>query len=238
MELRRKHWGEAEYKEFTEYLNSFAEEEYKKFSHALIPETPDMLGIRIPVLRRIAKEILKGNFTEFLELRKGKSHEEGIVEGLVMAGAKLPYPQMLKLMKRYSGIIYNWAMCDTVVFKGIRKHRAEFFHDVDWFLESENPWVIRCGLLHLMNFYLDSEYILAVLEKILAVKSDFYYVEMMISWFLATAVAKCREETISALRSGGFSPRVMKMTAQKVRDSRRVSESDKALVTEISKNVT
>lgn len=238
MELKREHWSEEDYIVFMEYLSSIAEEKYKKFSQALTPDTPNMLGVRIPTLRKIAKEILKGDFAGFLALKKGDGHEEGIIEGLVMAGAKLPYPEMFKMMQRYSGKIYNWAMCDTVSFKGVKQHRAEFFEDVDLFLKNDNPWAIRYGLLHLMGFFLDSEYIERVLDKVRSVKSDFYYVEMMQAWILATAVAKCREQTVSALASGGFSARVMKMTAQKVRDSYRVSASDKQLITEISKNFT
>lgn len=230
MDLNRERWSAADYKEFFKYLQESGEDKYRKFSSALTPNTPQMLGVRVPILRKIAKEILKGDWRGFLALEKGNFHEEAIVEGLVMAGAKTDYAEMLENMKKFSAGIYNWAICDTVKFAGVNKYRAGFLKDVTWFLESENPWAVRMGILHLMAYYLDSEYISDVLEKVRAVKSDFYYVQMMQAWFLATAFVKCREETLAAFYDGGFSAEVMKMAARKIRDSYRVTENDKELV--------
>ena len=111
-----QHWNDKAYEQFRHYLNELSEEDYKAFHSKLIPDTTLAYGIRIPKLRQIAKEILKGDYISYLALPKTSYHEEVIIEGLVMAGAKCDYAQMLNYMKIYSAKIYNWAINDTVVF--------------------------------------------------------------------------------------------------------------------------
>ena len=230
MELIRNSWNEEDYREFVRYLKSLGEENYKNFNKKIIPDTPLFYGIRVPKLREISREILKGNSREFLKLKKGEHHEEIIIEGLVMAGASKDYKEMLGFMKSFSKKIYNWAICDTVSFKGVKKYRVEFLKDSSWFYKNENPWIVRFGLKNLMDFYLEEEYIKEVLEITKNVKSDFYYVEMMQAWLLATAFAKFRKETLLALEEGGFSKNVYNMTVRKMRDSFRISKEDKELI--------
>lgn len=230
MELIRKSWNQDDYGEFRKYLKGLLEESYKKFNEKIIPDTPLFYGIRVPKLREISKEILKGNSQEFINLKKEEYHEEIIIEGLVMAGESKDYEEMLEYMKAFSEKIYNWAICDTVSFKGVKKYKREFLKDSIWFYENENPWIVRFGLKNLMDFYLDEGYIKEVLEITKSVKSDFYYVEMMQAWLLATAFAKFRKETLTVLEKGGFSQNVYNMTVRKIRDSFRISKEDKEMI--------
>lgn len=230
MDLKNTDWKAGEYRDFLLCLESLGEEKYKKFSSSLIPGDTKMFGIRIPTVRKIAKEILKTNPEKYLMAKKGDIHEEVIIEGLVLSGRKSEYTKMLEDMKYFSTRIYNWANCDSITFKGVKNHREKFIKDVDWFLENPNPWAKRMGILHLMNFYLDSDYIDIALEKVESVKSEFYYVEMMQAWFLATAFAKGREKTLLSLERGNFSDRVMNMAVRKIRESLRISREDKELV--------
>ena len=222
-----QHWNDKAYEQFRHYLNELSEEDYKAFNSKLIPDTTLAYGIRIPKLRQIAKEILKGDYISYLALPKTSYHEEVIIEGLVMAGAKCDYAQMLNYMKIYSAKIYNWAINDTVVFKGIKKYMPQFINDVDWFMFNENPWAKRFGYLHLMSLFLTDEYIDDVLKKVDAVNSDFYYVQMMQAWLLATAVAKVRDKTLDYLESCSLNETTFKMTVKKAKESFRVSDEDK-----------
>lgn len=227
-------WTEESYREFQTSLKQLSDEDYKKFNARLIPGTPLAYGIRIPTVRKIACAILQTDYLAYLQLPKSSYHEEVILEGLVMAGIPCSYPEMLQYMKSFSLKIYNWAINDTVVFKGIKKYTDQFITDADDFVFHENPWVQRFGYLHLMNFCLTEAHIDAVLNKVDAVNSDFYYVQMMQAWLLATAIAKQRDQTIAYLTgTNHLNETTFKMTVRKARESFRVSSEDKALLKSI-----
>ncbi|MCX7714579.1 MAG: DNA alkylation repair protein [Clostridia bacterium] len=230
MNLISSTWTNEAYEEFILYLKSLAEDVYRDFSQKLTPNTPNMWGLRVPVMRKIAKEITKGNYAEFLIVPKGDFHEEIVIEGLVMAQAKCEYPKMLEYMKKFADKIYNWAICDTVSFKQIKKYKKEFWKDKNVFIFHENPWVVRFGIGCLLEFYLDDEYIDEVLDIVESVDSDFYYVQMMQAWLIATAFAKYREKTLSFLKETKISDEVFRMTVRKIRDSNRVDKADKDFI--------
>lgn len=236
MELIRDTWTQYDYSEFIEYIKSIADDDYKAFSQKLTPNTPNMYGIRVPIMRNIAKQIGKGNFHQFLDCIKSDYHEEIIIEGLVMTGIKCSYEEMLSMMKAFSGKIYNWAISDTVVFKGLKKYPERYIDDCDWFIYNDNPWIKRYGFGGLMNFCICDEYIEKVLKKVDSVNSDHYYVEMMQAWLLATAMAKLRDKTLSYLENNNLNNDTMNMTIRKICDSYRISDSDKMLVRKMKKN--
>lgn len=233
MDLKREVWTEDDYKDFIEYLKSVSEDKCKDFNSRIIPDTSLMFGIRVPVLRRIAKEISKGNAEDFLKLKKGTFHEEVIIEGLVAAEKKCPYDEMLGDIVKFSDKIYNWAICDTVSFKGLKKYIPEFWNDKDILLKSENPWQVRFGLGILMNFYITDEYIDDVLKICVNIKSDFYYVNMMQAWLIATAAAKYCDKVLVLLEGRYLNDEVHKMTVRKMLDSHRISDEAKNKVREM-----
>jgi 3-methyladenine DNA glycosylase AlkD len=235
MDLKRSHWTPADYGDFIAYLQSLGEENYKEFNSKLIPDTPKMYGIRIPILRKIAKEISKGNADEFVACKKDSYHEEVIIEGLVLSQIKCGYTEMLRNMKYFADKIYNWAICDTVSFKGLKNYLEEFFADADYFVYSKNPWVQRFGFGCLMQFCLADEYIDRVLDYVNAVNSDFYYVEMMQAWLIATAAAKQRDKTIAFLERDNLNDFTHNKAIQKIRESYRISDEDKEYVTKLKR---
>lgn len=230
MELNREHWTQEDYAQFRAYLQSINDDAYKEFNNRIIPDTPHAYGIRIPAVRKIAKEILKGNYREFIALPKTDYHEEVIIEGLVRAGDKCGYDQILKHMKEFSGKIYNWAICDTVSFKGLKPHTDLFISDAEKFVHSNNPWAARMGFNALMSFCLTDEYIDRVFEYVNSVNSDFYYVQMVQAWLIATAAAKQRDKTMAFLENNSLDSVTFCMAVRKIRDSYRISKEDKELV--------
>ena len=235
MELTRESWTQADYKEFAEYLKTLADEKYKKFSDALVPGAELSFGIRVPILRQTAKEIAKGNYKEFLACKKGQYREEIMLEGLVMTLIKCDYPQMLAYIKEYADKITSWETCDIVSFKGLKKYLSEFFDDIEYFIYSSNPWVQRYGFGCLLEFYLTDEYIDRVLEYVNSIDSDFYYVQMMQAWLVATAAAKQRDKTIAFLADNRLNAKTQNMAIQKMRDSYRISPEDKELIKKFKK---
>ena len=235
MELTRDAWTKDDYAELTEYLKTLADEKYKQFSDSLVPGAELSYGIRVPVLRQTAKAIAKGNYSEFLQCKKGEYREEIMLEGLVMSLIKCDYPQMLAYMKEYAGKITSWETCDIVSFKGLKKYLPEFLNDIDWFIYSENPWAQRFGFSCLLGFYLTDEYIDIVLKYVDSINSDFYYVEMMQAWLIATAAAKCRDKTLKFLESNHLNDFTQNKAIQKMRESYRISKEDKEYILKLKR---
>lgn len=235
MNLTREHWTQADYNDFIKYLKTLADSKYKEFSDSLVPGIEHSFGIRIPILRDTAKKISKGNYNEFLACKKGVYREEIMLEGLVMTLIKCDYPQMLEYIKVFADKITSWETCDVVSFKGLKKHLDEFFSDIEYFIYHENPWVVRFGFGCLLEFYLIDEYIDRVLEYVDSINSDFYYVQMMQGWLIATAIAKCRDKAIKFLQYNNLNATTQNMAVRKIRESNRISKEDKDLVIQFKK---
>lgn len=235
MELTRDNWTQSDYSDLVEYLKTLADKKYKEFGDRIAPGTDFSFGVRVPVLRKISKEIAKGNYAEFLACKKGKYREEIMLHGLVMALVKCDYPQMLAYIKEYADMITSWETCDIVSFKGLKKYLPEMWKDIEYFIYNDNPWVVRYGFKILMDFYLIDEYIDRVLQYVNSINSDHYYVQMVQAWLVATAAAKQRDKTFEFLANNNLNPKTQNMAIQKIRDSFRVSKEDKELANSLKK---
>lgn len=239
MNLTRTAWTAADYAQYTKHLRSLADKDYKDFNKKITPVSgSEIFGVRVPKLRECAKEIARGDFRAFLSCADDASakvplcHEEITVYGLVIGYAKqLPFSELCERIRRYSRLVNNWACCDVPVssLKAIRKHIEEYKTEIEEFLNSENPWQQRVGIIILLDHYLaDKDSAAYALSSENRVKSDEYYVQMAQAWLIATAFAKHRELTKDYLESGfDLGDAVLKMTVRKMRDSYRISADDK-----------
>ena len=186
-------------------------------------------------MRQTAKAISKGDYASFLNCKNNAYREEIMIKGLVMSLIKCDYHEMLGYIKQYVAQITSWETCDIVSFKGLKKHLDEFLNDVEYFIYNENPWIVRFGFNCLMEFYLTDEYIDKVLSYVNSVNSDFYYVQMMQGWLVATAAAKCRDKAMKFLESNDLNATTQNMAVRKIRESLRISKEDKELVLQFKK---
>lgn len=227
MELIKDEWTQRDYDELVSYLYSAADEKYREFNKKLIPGGADIIGIRIPDLRSMAKKISKGDIEGFLACEKGRTNEELILEGLVLASKRVSYDELLEDMLQFADGITNWAVCDVVKFTAAQRYKECLIKDIDIFLLNKNPWVQRYGFKLLMEQYLEEEYIDFVLKRTVTVRSDFYYLQMMQGWLIATAAVKFPQRVMELFESGTLSATVQNIAIQKMRESRRISEEDK-----------
>lgn len=238
MELIKTHWTDGDYAEFRGYLRSVSDEKYRAFHISLVPGAEErIIGIRIPTIRKIAKEIAKGDIDSFLKCSCGTANEEIMIEGLVMASRKCGCGELIRDIFRFADKIDNWAVNDVVKFPMISKYRREIADVTDKLLFGSGPWHTRYGLKILMDYYLDDEYIDFALEKTAAVRSEEYYVYMMQGWLLATAAVKYAEKVFELLESGRLTSDAAAATMGKMRDSRRISAVDKDRVQRIRNRI-
>ena len=222
---------EYNYYKIIDCLKNIADQKYKIFNLGIVKDSDsEILGVRMPELRKIAKDILKGDYEGFLCVSGKTYYEEVLLRGLVVAQVKGSFEEVKKRVDDFVPWIDNWAVNDTFcsTFKIIKLFHGEFFEHIETYLNSENPWAVRVGLILMMNYYLTDEYIDRVLERAENIQSNEYYVQMGKAWLIATAVAKFRDKTIDFIKTAEFDDKTFYMTVQKCVDSYRVSGEDKA----------
>ena len=236
MNLCREHWTEKDYEMYVDYLKSLQDENYRKFHQNLTTTRYEILGIRVPVQRKIAKEISKGNIVEFLSFCQDKYYEEVNIEGFVLAGIK-----ELSLLEKYFDSfvlkIDNWAICDGFCnsLKIVQKNKEYFWKKIQELLKKEETFSVRVGLILLLCFYVEKEYIFDILQLVKTVTHEEYYVGMGLAWLLAECYIKYPEETLVLLKEKSLSSFVQNKTISKIRDSYRVSKKEKEFLKSLKK---
>lgn len=224
-------WTPETYHAFLSVLQQEGEESYRIFNEKILASQLPSLGLRMPLLRKTAKEIAKGDARGFLAVCGKTYHEERLLYGMV--AAELPYPDFLPHSDKVAKYLTeNWAICDTFCSSlkkvlSAKADKAHYFRYISVYLSSLHPWTVRVGLIVMLDHYLTPTTIHTVLARTLAVESDFYYVRMAQAWLLAEAWVKFPEETKKAVLAADLDPWVFRKFVQKARESRRVSPEDK-----------
>ena len=215
--------------ELQQQLFALQDETYREFHSKLMPDINKeaVIGIRIPVLRRFAGEFAKKpEAREFLQQLPHQYYEENNLHMMLITAEK-DYEKCLAEVERFVPYIDNWATCDLPAPKCFEKHKKELIAVIRKWLLSEKTYVVRYGIGLLLRLYLDADFDPAYLELVTAVQSEEYYVNMMIAWYLATALAKQWEETIPYLEERRLSEWVHRKTIQKAVESYRITKEKK-----------
>ena len=211
-------------------LSENSDEKYRKFNESLMPGTVNTYGVRAPVLRGFVKELLRGDWRGFLAAARDDTHEELLMQGLVIAGAKCELDEKLTLLRGFIPKISNWAVCDMTA--GDCKWKSAQL-DAVWdffepYLQSENEFEVRFAVVQLMDYFHGNNWIDRTLDAYRSVKHEGYYVTMALGWGLSVFFVKQRERTLPLLEEKVFPPAVHNKAIQKCRESLRVSAEDKA----------
>lgn len=232
-------WTKETYEAFRQELFVQAEEGYREFHAKLLCSELPVIGLRVPFLRKTAKAVVKEDGGGFLQVCGQDTYEERLLYGLVAAALPVPYEEFLPLCDHYTEkLAENWAHCDVFSFsvKGIiRGHEEEFFVYIEKYLQSENPWAVRMGLVLMLSNYLTEEYMDAVLERTDNVRSEHYYVRMAQAWLLATAWAKDRERMLEYIARHHLDDWTFHKFVQKCCESFRISDADKIMLRNMEK---
>jgi len=232
MNLNRKIWSKNEYAEFCEYLNSLAQEDYAVFVEKLNPDAKHVLGLRIPILRKIAKLISCGNWRGFLASAENKTFEEIILQGFIIGYAKADINEIIVLIENYVGKIDNWGICDSFCasLHVARKFKPEILDLLIKYLFSPGEFEVRFAVVMLMNYYTDEEHIDYLLETFGRIIHDGYYVKMSVAWALSVCFVKFPEKTMEYLKTSKLDDFTYNKTLQKIIESFRVDNKMKNTV--------
>lgn len=230
-------WNKKNYELFIDELKKMQDEKYREFHNKIIGAEVEVIGLRSPIVKDIAKKIAKGDWEGFLAQKKGKYYEETTLRGQVIGFAKADIETIKKYIERYIDEIDNWGICDTFIgnLKIIKKEKEYFYPMVKRMAESEEQWKIRFGLITLMSCYIEKEYINEIFRICSRVKNKEYYVQMGQAWLISTLFIKFRDETLEYLKDNSLDKWTQNKAIQKIRESFRVSEEDKELVKSLKK---
>ena len=203
---------------------------YRDFHSKLLPgiDKEKIIGIRTPQLRKFAKEFAKTKEADlFLQDLPHTYYEENNLHMMLVSWMK-DYGACLKEVRRFLPYIDNWATCDLPLPKCFEKHKTELLPEIQsWFMDT-HTYTIRYGIGVLMRLYLDEAFSPEFPELVVQVRSEEYYVNMMIAWYMSTALAKQWETIIPYIEQKKLPEWVHRKTIQKAVESYRITPEQKA----------
>jgi len=221
------------YEDLRKKLLKLADSDYKKFSSSLIPNTDNILGVRTPELRKIAKELAGGNWREYFELNEDVYSEETMLQGMAIGYLKENFETVLFEVRRFVPKIHNWAVCDSFCggLKEVTKKNREIMWD--FLLEcigTDEPYYIRFGVVMIMNCYIDKEHTEKAFSLFDGIRNDDYYVKMAVAWAISMFYVKKPEQTMKYLHSNGLDDFTYNKALQKICESLKPSPEEKTVI--------
>lgn len=214
------------YEKVIDELSCLTDDKFREFSSKIVVGSRPLLGVRVPYLKRVAKNVSRETIDEYFENCEFKYFEDTLVYGLL--AARLDYDDFLKVLPVYLGKIDSWALVDSFVptISCVKSHRKEFFEYIRSRIFSAENFELRFCIIALMDWFLEEkiQFILKSLEKI---DGKGYYNDMAIAWLLSVAFIKRRMETLAYLKIDELSDFTHNKAISKICDSFRVNEEDK-----------
>ena len=203
---------------------------YKEFHSGLCPNVDKIIGVRVPQLKELAKQIAKEDYKEFLNNVKDEYYEELALHGLVIGYAKMSIEDTFDYLKEFVPKINSWAVCDVTCanLKITKKYRKEMWTFLETYIHSNKEYEIRFAVVMYLNYYLtDDAYIDEILKRIDKIGNKEYYVQMAIAWLISFAYIKQKDKTIKYLEKNNLDKFTQNKAIQKIRESYRVSKEEK-----------
>jgi len=219
-----------------EYLKSISEESYKEFNSKIIFTNYEMLGIRLPKLRILAKEIFKTDYKEFLNINI-TYYEEAMLYLLVIALIK-DIDELMLYFPKALDLIDNWALCDSFCgsLKIVINNKEYFLKVIDKLLKSDKTYNVRVGLVLLLNYYVSEDYLDLIFKYLDNINSDEYYINMAEAWLLCEIFIKYQSDGLKYLENNKLNSFTINKTISKIRDSFRVSKEIKEMILKYRRN--
>lgn len=202
-----------------------AEKEYQCFSKKLLPGTEHILGVRLPKLRILAKQIAKERGEEYLTEALSYYFEERMLHGMVLGYLELPIEKMFFWIAEFVPKIDNWSVCDSFCFglKEIAVHRKEYWEFLQPYFGAKEPFAVRFAVVVALRFYMERDWIEQVLEVLQCIHQTDYYVEMAVAWAVSVAYALLPKTVFALIKQECFSTSVCQKAIQKICDSKKTT---------------
>ena len=213
-------------------LLALAQPEYQKFSAGLIPGKENLLGVRLPALRALAREIARsGSWRGVLSMPE-RYFEETMLQGMVIGCCQVSPRERLELVRGFVPKIDNWSVCDSFCagLKEAKQYRSLYWEFLQPYFVSPREYDLRFSCVMALDHFVTEEYLSRVLAALDAVRHDGYYVKMGVAWAVSSCMAHFPRQTIEYLQSCHLDRETYRKAIQKSLESFRVSPKDKELL--------
>lgn len=224
--------------EIQDRLFQLRDEKYAAFQAKLTPNVPAglFIGVRVPEVRKLAKEYFRDPaHAEFMQNLPHRYYDENMLHGLLIDQIR-DYDECVLETEKFLPYVDNWAVCDIMSPKVFKKHRPELMKQIKKWAKSRHTYTCRFGIGMLMSHFLDDDFESDVLEIPAKVRSEEYYVNMMIAWFFATALAKQWDSAVTYIEEERLTDWVHNKTIQKACESYRITDEQKLYLRKLKKH--
>ncbi len=211
------------------HLMTLSDEKYRDFTSSLNPSVSkdSIIGVRVPLVRQIAKSLKDSEVSkQFMQSLPHTYLEENHLHGFLIEHER-DFSECIKLLEKFLPYIDNWATCDSIRPKVFKKHSNELFPYIEKWLTSSHTYIVRYAIGILLSFYLDDNFDAKHLDMVARIRSDEYYINMMIAWYFATALAKQYDSAVVYIENNVLSQWTHNKTIQKACESFRVIDEHK-----------
>ena len=224
--------------EIEKELLNMQDKKYKEFQKGICPGVEEIIGIRIPMLRNYAKELLKKyDFKQLMESIPNNYYEEIMLQGMLIGQAKLDFNEIIKYVEDFIPKIDNWAVCDTFCtgLKITKKHKEEMWDFIQKYIKSDKEFHIRFGIVMILSYYIDEDYLYKDFKIFDSIKSDKYYVQMAVAWAISFCLIKFYDKTIEYLKNSKIDKFTYNKSIQKAIESYRITKEQKEFLRTLKK---
>ena len=220
-------------------LEIIAEENYRIFAAKLIPNIDNLLGVRLPKLRKIAKKIVQLDYEYYLTMNNHLYFEEVMLQGMIIGEIKLPWTERSRYVKQFISKIDNWSVCDSFCC-GLKFEVSE--KELVWqflqpYFASDKPYDIRFAVVMLLFYFVDDEYAQKAFTLFDQIKNDDYYVKMAVAWAISIYFRELPTLTMSYLQKNQLDDWIYNKALQKITESLKVDSSTKIIIRSMKRKI-
>jgi len=219
------------YKKIRQDLLDLQDKKYKQFHSSLCPGINNIIGVRVPVLRKYAKKLSKQeNSKKYIFFNKTKYYEEVMLQGMLIGLIKnFNIKETLTMVAEFVPKIDNWAICDIFCagLKAVNKNKEIFWNFIQNYLKSEKEFEVRFAIVIMLDFFIEENYINKIFDVFDNIKHNGYYVKMAVAWTISVAFVKFPTITIKYLKQNKLDIWIYNKALQKITESSRVDSKTK-----------
>ena len=220
------------YDEVLARLRALKDDKYASFHSKLLKnETVRLIGVRTPNLRKLSKE-WRGEADTFLTF-PDEYYEITFLKCALVG--MLTYQEFIKRVDGVVALLDNWATCDMFTAPCVKKHQEEFWLFIEKYLQSDQEFTVRYGLVMLLHYYVEPKYLPRIFDSVRNLKKDDYYIMMGAAWLIAEVLVKHFPEGVRFLKEGSMPKAMHNKAIQKACESFRVSSEEKAFLKSLRK---